>query len=149
MKPVSTTTQAVQLAVPPSSIAEPVHASDSVKPGRLFKAGAPSVTYRQRFTPESAGLEWLSCGEFTVEAGAKSETLCSPTDESLLFMWKGSVTVEVQERTYELAAYDTLYIPRGERYRISNPQSEIARVIRCSATAENTRQVHYSSFAEY
>jgi len=149
MKPVSTTTQAVQLAVPPSSIAEPVHKSDSVNPGILFKAGAPSGAYRQRFTPESAGLEWLSCGEYTVEAGAKSETFCKPTDESLLFMWKGSVTAEVQGRPYELVTYDTLYIPRGAQYRISNFKSEIARVIQCSATADNTHPAHHSSFAEY
>lgn len=145
----STTTHAVQLAVPPSSIAEPVNQSETIKPGALFKAAAPSVTYRQRFTPESASLEWLSCGEYTVEAGAKSETFCKPSDESLLFMWKGSATVEVQGGAYELAAYDTLYIPRGAQFRVSNPGAEIAKMIQCSATANNTHPVHYSSFAEY
>lgn len=145
----STTTQAVQLAVPPSSIAEPVNQSESVKPGVLFKHDAPSVTYRQRFTPESANLEWLSCGEYTVEPGAKSETLCKPNDESLLFMWKGSVEVEVEGMTYELATYDTLYIPRGAQFQISNLKSEIGKLVQCSATAENTHPVHHSSFAEY
>jgi mannose-6-phosphate isomerase-like protein (cupin superfamily) len=145
----TTTTQAVQLAVPPSTIAEPVNQSDSVKPGTLFKADAPSVTYRQRFTPESARLEWLSCGEYTIEAGAQSETLSRPNDESLLFMWKGSVTVEVQGGAYELSPYDTLYIPRGAQFRISNRESEAACVIQCSATAENVHPVHYSKFAEF
>src|SRR5262249_58564699 len=69
--------------------------------------------------------------------------------ESLLFMWKGSVTVEVQGRAYELSPYDTLYIPCGAQYRISNFKSEIARVIQCSATADNAHPVHHSSFAEY
>lgn len=145
----TTTTQAVQLAVLPSSIAEPVHQSDAVKPGTLFKSDAPSVTYRQRFTPEAANLNWLSCGEYTVEPGAKSETLCKLVDESLLFMWRGSVMVEVQGDTYELEPYDTLYIPRGAQFRISNLKSEIAKVIQCSATAENAHPVHHSSFAEY
>ncbi len=145
----SATTQAVQLAIQPSTIADPVNKSDSVKPGTLFKADAPSVTYRQRFTPESAKLEWLSCGEYSVEAGAKSEPLCKPTDESLLFMWKGSVEVEVEGKTYGLAPYDTLYIPRGAQYRIANATSDNATVIQCSATAESTHPVHYSSFAEY
>lgn len=137
------------MAVPPSSIAEPVHKSDAVKPGALFKPDAPGVTYRQRFTPEAANLNWLSCGEYTVEPGAKSEILCKPTDESLLFMWKGSVEVEVGGQSYGLAPYDTLYIPRGAQFRISNLKSEIAKVIQCSATAESVHPVHHSSFAAY
>jgi len=145
----SATTQAVQLAVQPSTIANPVNKSDSVKPGTLFKSDAPSVTYRQRFTPESAKLEWLGCGEYEVEAGAKSEKLCKPTDESLLFMWKGSVEVEVGGKIYLLAPYDTLYIPLRAEYRISNPNAENATVLQCSATAENVHPVHYSSFTEY
>lgn len=145
----STPAQAIQLAVPPSSIADPVHKSDSVEPGALFKHDAPSVNYRQRFTPSAANLNWLSCGEYTVEPRAKSETLSRPNDESLLFMWKGRVTVEVGGRSYNLAPYDTLYIPRGAQFRISNPESEIAKVVQCSATAENVHPVHHSSFSEY
>ena len=138
-----------KLAVEPASIAAPVNQSETVKPGALFKAGEQNGAYRQRFRPESAGLEWLSCGEHTVEAGAKSETFHEPTEESLLFMWKGSVTVEVQGRAYELAHYDTLYIPRGAPYQLSNFKPEIARVIQCSAKADNTHPVHHSRFAEY
>jgi mannose-6-phosphate isomerase-like protein (cupin superfamily) len=146
------TYQAVKLAVEPAAIADPVNKSDSVKPGTLFKAlsdAPPGVSYQPRFTPESAQLEWLSCGEFTIEPEAKSEILRQPADESLLFMWKGSVEVEVGGKTYELAPYDTLYIPRGAEFQISNLKSEIARVIQCSATADNVHPVHHSSFAEY
>ncbi len=141
--------QAVQLAVQPAAIAEPIHKSDSVKPGTLFKAVAPGAIYTPRFTPESAKLEWLSCGEYTIEAGANTETISKPNDETLLFMWKGSVDVSVGGKTYSLAAYDTLYIPRGAEFQISNPKSEVARVMECSATADNVHPVHHSSFAEY
>lgn len=144
--------QAVQLAIQPAAIADPVNKSDSVKPGTLFKAigsKASGVIYQPRFTPESAKLEWLSCGEYTIEPGAKSETLRQPADESLLFMWKGSAEVEVGGKSYELAPYDTLYIPRGAEFQISNLKSEVARVIQCSATAEHVHPVHHSSFAEY
>jgi mannose-6-phosphate isomerase-like protein (cupin superfamily) len=146
------TYQAVQLAVEPAIIADPVNKSDSVKPGTLFKSpgeAEPGVSYRQRFTPESAELEWLSCGEYSLAPNAQSEPLSNPTDESLLFMWKGSVTVKVGGKTYTLAPYDTLYIPRGADFQISNPKSEAARVIQCAATADNVHPVHYSSFAEY
>ncbi|HQR36195.1 MAG TPA: 5-deoxy-glucuronate isomerase [Blastocatellia bacterium] len=144
--------QAVQLAVPPASVAEPIHKSDTVKPGTLFKAVAgstPGVSFQPRFTSQAAQLEWLSCGEYSVEAGAKSEPLCQPTDESLLFMWKGSVEVAVNGKTYLLAPYDTLYIPRGAEFQISNSKSQTAHVIQCSATADNVHPVHYSNFAEY
>lgn len=141
--------QAVQLAIQPATIAEPIHKSDSVKPGTLFKAQAPGAVYTPRFTPESAKLEWLSCGEYTLEAGAKSEVVCKPNDETLLFMWKSGVEVSVGGKTYSLAPYDTLYIPRGAEFQISNLKSEIAKAIECSATAENVHPVHHSSFAEY
>jgi len=144
--------QAVQLAVQPATIAEPIHKSDSVKPGTLFKAvngSTSSVSFQPRFTSQAAQLEWLSCGEYCLEAGAKSETLSNATDESLLFMWKGSVEVEVGGKTYSLAPYDTLYIPRGAEFQISNSKSEPAKVIQCSATADNVHPVHYSNFAEY
>lgn len=143
------TTQAVQLAVPPAAVAAPIHQSDTVKPGTLFKAVAPNGAHQPRFTPAAANLAWLSCGEHTIAAGAQSEPLCQPTDESLLFMWQGSVAVRVNNETYELAPYDTLYIPRGAQFQISNSKSETARVIRCSATAENVHPPHHSRFAEY
>lgn len=146
--------QAVKLAVQPSTVAAPIHQSDSVKPGTLFKSVAPGAVYSPRFTPDSAKLEWLSCGEYSIEAGAKTDALSKADDETLLFMWKGSVEVSVGGKTYSLAAYDTLYIPRGAGFQISNSASQIAngepaRVIECSATAENVHPVHYSSFAEY
>ncbi len=145
----SNTNQAVQLAIPPSETAEPVNFSEAVKPGTLFKASDPVVTYRQRFTPSSSNLNWLSCGEYELPASSRSDMLCHPADESLLFMWKGAVDVEVGGKTYQLAPYDTLYVPRGAEFQISNLKSEIARVIQCSATAENVHPAHHSRFAEF
>jgi mannose-6-phosphate isomerase-like protein (cupin superfamily) len=150
MKPMSTTTsQAVQLAIPPASVADPVYLSDTVKPGILFKASAPNFTYRQRFIPETANLNWLSCGEYDLAPGAKSGRLCQATEESLLFMGKGGVVVEVAGEAYDLAPYDTLYLPRGAEFQISNLTSGSAAVIQCAAVAEHVHPVHHSRFAEY
>jgi mannose-6-phosphate isomerase-like protein (cupin superfamily) len=145
------TSQAVQLAVPPSTIAEPIHKSDTVKPGVLFKATSREepAACRERFSAAAANLNWLSCAEYTLGANAVSDPQHLPEDESLLFMWKGSAAVDVAGRRYELAPYDTLYIPRGAQFQISNAQSDLAKVIRCSATADNEHPVHHSSFAEY
>ena len=144
--------QAVQLAVAPSTVVDPIHKSDTVKPGVLFKYEASTVDasgFRERFTAAPANLNWLSCAEYELAALAASGKLAHADDESLLFMWKGSVAVTVNNQTYALAPYDTLYIPKGAPYQISNSSSEIAKVIRCSATADNVHPVHYSSFAEY
>lgn len=143
------TAQAVQLAVPPSTIVDPINKSEHVKPGVLFKAVAPGASYQQRFTPETANLNWLSCGEYELSADATTGVLCQATDESLLFQWQGSTVVEVSGQAYELAPYDTLYIPLGASYQIANRSAETAKVIRCSATAENVHPVHHSKFAEY
>ncbi len=144
----SSTKSAVQLAVPPHSIAEPIHKSDTVKPGVLHKAVAVEHA-QERFTPAAANLNWLSCAQYELSAGASSEPLALPNDESLLFMWQGSASVEIEGTLYSLASYDTLYIPKGARFQISNLKSENAKVIRCSATAENVHPVHHSRFAEY
>ncbi|MGH9849687.1 MAG: 5-deoxy-glucuronate isomerase [Blastocatellia bacterium] len=144
-----TTTQAVQLAVPPSAIAEPVHQSDSVKPGVLFKHSAPKPTYKQHFTPAAANLNWLGCGQHDLPPQSRTGRLCLSGEESLLFMWKESVEVEVEGNLYQLSPYDTLYIPRGAQFQISNLNSEIASVIQCSAMAENAHPAHHSRFADY
>lgn len=143
------TSTTVQLAVQPPNSAAPVHQSDTVKPGTLFKAIQPRAGYNPRFTPTTAKLEWLNCGEYLVEPGARLAALCQPDDESLLFMWRGSVEVAVAGATYSLAPYDTLYIPRGAQFQIANVKAELARIIQCSATAERLHPVHHSRFAEY
>jgi mannose-6-phosphate isomerase-like protein (cupin superfamily) len=139
----------LQLAVPPAVIAPPVHASESVKPAVVFRAAAPKVTFRQHFTPQTGHLEWLSCGEYELPTEAATGSLCLADEECLLFMWQGGATVRVQDDEYELETYDTLYIPRGAQFQISNRTSQIARVMQCSATAENAHPVHHSRFAEY
>ncbi len=149
MNGTTNTQQEVPLAIQPATIADPINQSDLVKPGTLFKATAPCVTYRQRFSPSTANLYWLGGGEYDLPPDSQSGRLCHATEESLIFLWQGNVAVEVSARTYELAPYDTLYIPRGAEFQISNLNSESARVIQCSATAENVHPVHHSRFAQY
>lgn len=141
--------QAVQLAVPPFTVADPIHKSETVKPGTLFKAVAAKATYRQHFTPATSQLNWLSCGEYELPAHTSSGNVCLANEETLLFMWKGTVTVRLNNNDYELASYDTLYIPKGAAFQISNLQSDIAKVMQCSATADNVHPIHHSKFAEY
>lgn len=141
--------QAVQLAVPPAQVADPIHKSDSVKPGALFKAAAAKATYRQHFTPTTSDLNWLSCGEHELPPHLATGSLCLANEESLLFMWKGETIVTLTGNEYKLDSYDTLYIPKGTAFQIFNPTDETAKVLQCSATADNVHPIHHSKFAEY
>ena len=138
-----------ELAVTPASVAVPVYQSETVKPGVLFQATAPKASYRQHFVPGTANLNWLSCGEHTLPPATSSGSICLAGEESLLFMWKGAVTVKVEGQSFELAPYDTLYIPRGAAFELANPGADTASIIQCSATAENVHPIHYSRFADY
>jgi mannose-6-phosphate isomerase-like protein (cupin superfamily) len=120
-----------------------------VLPGVLFRAARPDVIFRQRFVPESANLQFLSCGEYHVPPGTSSVSFCRQDEESLLFMWKGGATVELGGAPYALASYDTLYVPRGASFRLRNPGGDGAVLIQCSAPAEHVHPVFHSRFAEF
>jgi mannose-6-phosphate isomerase-like protein (cupin superfamily) len=120
-----------------------------VLPGVLFRDAASEVIYRQHFVPETANLQFLSCGEYTVPPERASVPFCRIGEESLLFMWKGTATVEISGLVYDLAAYDTLYVPRGEAFRLRNGSAEPAVLIQCSAPAATAHPVFHSRFAEF
>ena len=80
----------------------------NVKPGVMFRAPQSSVVYREKFLPASANLQFLSCGEYELAAGAKSQSAAYPDDEALLFMWRGSGCVTLERSSYALNMYDML-----------------------------------------
>lgn len=120
-----------------------------VKPGVLFRADAPMVAFRQRFVHSEANLQFLDCGEYELPAASQSSWSSLPGRESLLFMWKGSAQVELQDSSFDLAPYDTLYVPRGAQFRLRNALNAPARVIQTSAPADTVHPVFHSPFAEF
>lgn len=133
----------------PAAQATPQPAGAQVKPGTRFAADAPRVIYRERFTPGEAGLQFLSCGEFDAPAGCESRAWCFSGEESLLFMWQGRADVSLEGRRYELAPYDTLYIPRSASFRLLNPHSSSARIVHCSAPATKLHPAFHSRFSDF
>jgi mannose-6-phosphate isomerase-like protein (cupin superfamily) len=125
----------------------PVQAA--IKPAVLFRTDAPAVTFRQRFVHSEANLQFLDCGEYHLPAGSRSMQLAAPGRECLLFMWKGSAIVELGGATYDLAAYDTLYLPLGAAFRLRNLTEAPACIIQTSAPAEHVHPVFHSRFAEF
>lgn len=124
-------------------------ATDAVRPGVLFPETESAVLFRQRFIPRTANLQFLSCGEYKLPPASVSVQFSRPEEESLLFMWKGTAVVELGADFYELAAYDTLYLPRGMAFRLHNRFADPAVLIQCSAPAARVHPVFHSRFAEF
>ncbi len=120
----------------------------TVQPAVLVRTSDEGVTFRQRFTPKTANLQFLNCGEFSLPAASESQSYSLPRNESLLFQWEGSSTVTVDGNAFILATYDTLYIPRAAEFTIANPSGEPAKVIQTSAPAAKAHPVHHSSWKD-
>jgi mannose-6-phosphate isomerase-like protein (cupin superfamily) len=121
----------------------------TAQPGRLFRNADPSVVYRQRFVSSEAGLKFLCCGEYDLPGGSRSQAFTLPGCELLLYMWKGRALAEVDGAEYDLAPYDTLYVPLGSAFHLRNAAAEPACVIQTSAPARNAHPVFHSSFEEF
>lgn len=121
----------------------------TVQPAGLYQTAAASVVYRQRFVSSEANLKFLCCGEHHLPGGSISQAMSVPASELLLYMWKGRAIAEVNGVEYDLAPYDTLYVPLGSTFRLRNPNADPACLIQTSAPAENVHPVFHSSFAEF
>ncbi len=121
----------------------------AAKPGMVFRANGAGVTFRERFVHDRANLQFLDCGEYDIPAGGHSSWFGVPGREALLFMWKGAARVEMAEGSYDLAPYDTLYIPLGTAFRLSNESGALARIIQTSAPASHVHPVFHSRFEEF
>ncbi len=120
----------------------------AVYPGTLYRAEAGGASFQQRFLHAEAQLEFLDAGEHRLPAGTRTRETSLPGRESLLFQWKGAANVLVDGVTYELAHYDSLYVPRGAAFSIGNPHSEPAVLIETSAPAEHRHPAFHSRFAD-
>jgi len=123
--------------------------SERVMPGTLFHSSCPQVIYRQHFTPGSCHLRYLSCGVFELSPGASSRPFRFPEEESLLFVWHGSVTAWVEDKSFALSSYDSLYTPTGASFRMQNTSADPAHVVHCSAPAVNAHPPFHSPFSEF
>jgi mannose-6-phosphate isomerase-like protein (cupin superfamily) len=120
----------------------------SIKPGVLLRSDHAPVTYRERFTPATANLQFLSCGEYEIQPGARTQTLCYPNEEALLFTWRGHGCVSMGDRGYGLATYDVLYVPKGQPYHILNAEGEVLKIFVTRAPAEHEHPPYYGEFAK-
>lgn len=121
---------------------------DKPKPAHLLKNEAQSFRYVEKTNPQTSNLQFLTYGVYELTGKIASGLLSHAQEEALLFCWKGKVVANVDGTDYTLDHYDTLYIPRGASYRLSQETGE-SKVIVCRATAEKTHPVFHSKWADF
>lgn len=121
---------------------------DKPKPANFLNADAASFRYVEKSNPHNSNLQFLTYGWYELSGAARSGTLGHAGEETLLFCWRGKVTVYVGDESFTLAHYDTLYIPRGATYRLSQSEGE-SKVIACRAPADKTHPVFHSRWSEF
>src|SRR5262245_9801690 len=119
-----------------------------VLPAVMMRAVDAPVVYRERFTPASANLQFLSCGEYSIAPGALTQTVAYPNEEALLFAWHGRARTRVDDAVFDLAHYDVLYVPRGSAFSIENPGPDAASLFVTRAPASGMHPVHHAEFAK-
>ncbi len=121
---------------------------DKPKPANFLCGNSATFRYVEKSNPHSSNLEFLTYGVYELSGAATSGSIAHPTEEALIFCWAGKAVVTVNDQDFALEHYDTLYIPRGASYRLSQSAGE-SRLIICRATAENTHPVFHSKWAEF
>jgi mannose-6-phosphate isomerase-like protein (cupin superfamily) len=121
---------------------------DPIKPANFLANEASSFRYVEKSNPETSNLQFLTYGVYEFTGGVASGMMANPTDEALLFCWKGAVTAEVDGKAFSLEHYDVLYIPRGAAYRLRQQKGE-SKVIICRAPAEKAHPVFHGKWSEF
>ncbi len=123
-------------------------AEQRVFPPQLLRHDACQFTYEEKCSPRTSHMQWLTYGLYRVAAGGGSGELHHPREETLLFCLEGTQRVSVEGTDYELAHYDTLYIPRASTYEIADVGLQAGLIAVCRAAAESAHPVAYSCWRE-
>jgi mannose-6-phosphate isomerase-like protein (cupin superfamily) len=121
---------------------------DKIKPANFLNADSAAFRYTEKSNPNNSNLEFLTYGWYELSGAAKSGSLSHANEEALLFCWKGKAVVTVDGKDFALDYYDTLYIPPGATYRLSQEGGE-SKIIVCRATAEKAHPVFHSKWSEF
>ncbi len=114
----------------------------TAQPADVLRADAWQFEYRQKTNPANSNLDLLTYGVYRIAPRVSSDELFHRGEEALLFcLAREPVSVAAEGQRYSLAHYDTLYIPVGTPYRISNESNEVQSLVICRAPAEHRHPV--------
>ena len=119
---------------------------DNIKPANLLRADDWKFEYQQKSNPENSNLDLITYGTYRIAPGATSDELFHRSEEALLFCMTGKQSIDVEGEIFNLTHYDTLYIPLGTSYRITENSKEEGHIIICRAAAENKHKTFYSEW---
>jgi len=119
------------------------------KPADLLRSDDWKFEYHQKSSPENSNLEWITYGSYRMAPGATSDEFFHHREESLLFCMTGNQTVKVDGQSFALSHYDTLYVPLGTPYQITEHSDEEGQIIICRAPAENRHPPFYSEWETF
>lgn len=121
---------------------------DKPKPANFLSADSATFRYIEKSNPHNSNLQFLTYGVYELSGAARSGSLSHATEEALLFCWKGKAITTVDGKEFALDYYDTLYVPRGASYRLSQENGE-SKINVCRATAEKAHPVFHSKWSEF
>lgn len=124
--------------------------SESIaKPAQLLRAEDWQFEYRQKSNPRTSELDQLSYGTYRIAPGATSDDLFHHREETLLFcLSREPLAVIIEETSYTLNYYDTLYVPLASPYRICHQGAGAGLLAAFRATAENRHPAHHAVWEE-
>lgn len=118
------------------------------KPASYLNAAAGSFRYVEKSNPNTSNLDFLTYGIHELSGRVRTGTMAHPTEEALLFGWKGETLARVDGKEFVMEPYDVLYIPRGAAYSLEQTAGE-GRVIICRAPAEKAHPVYHAKWKEF
>ena len=121
---------------------------DKPKPANFLCNDSAKFVYVEKSSPQSSNLSFLTYGVYELRGAITSGALAHPGEEALLFCWRGAADVQLDGKSYSLEHYDTLYVPRGATYRLSQNQGE-SKVIVCRAPADKVHPAFHSRWKEF
>ncbi len=129
------------------SLALPIF-MDTIKSANFLSADASAFRYVEKSNPHNSNLQFLTYGVYELTGAAQSGLLSHAGEEALLFCWSGTAVAHLDEKEFPLEHYDTLYLPRGASYRLSQKSGE-SKIIICRASSEKVHPVFHSKWSEF
>lgn len=119
-----------------------------VRPAHLLRAADWQFEYHQKCTPRTSNLDLLTYGTYRIAGKMSSGELYHHGEEAILFCLGGRQSIQVDEQTFQLSHYDTLYIPLATPYHITNEIDEEGILAVCRAPATNRHAPFHAAWEQ-
>lgn len=113
---------------------------------KIFRNTADKTGRNLIVTPENSELEFLGYARIILNESERKTAYQNPDFESALICMKGTATVQLENQSYVLNPYDTLFIPPGHTGQIIT-DTEVD-IIEAMAPSDEKGEPVFASFEE-